>query len=54
MTEINNIPTSGIKKKKYRNMSQQLELYTYYSMNKQYVEEGTKKCLLNQVGKIAM
>ena len=32
---MHNIPTSGIKK----NKSQQLELYTYCSMNKQYMEE---------------
>ena len=29
--------------KEYTNVSQQLELYTYFSMNKQYVEEVQNK-----------
>ena len=33
---------SGIKRKKHTNMSQQIKLYTYYSMNKQYIEEVQK------------
>ena len=32
------MPTSIIKKKKYTNVSQQLEPYTYFSMNKKYVK----------------
>ena len=40
---------NGIKKKEYTNMSQQQEIYTYCSMNKQYVEgmQNGEKILLN-------
>ena len=34
--------TSGINKREDKNMSQQQELYTYCSMNKQYVEGAQK------------
>ena len=35
---IHNIHANGIMKREKTNMSQQLEIYTYYSVNKQYVE----------------
>ena len=47
--------TNGIKKKDYINLSQQLEIYTYCSMNKQYVEwvQKWKKAYLMRESKIA-
>ena len=39
---IHNIHTNGIKKKEYTYVSQQLKIYTYFFMNKQYVE-GVQK-----------
>ena len=40
---MNNIHINGIKKKEYTNVSQQLIIYIYCSMNKQYLE-GVQKC----------
>ena len=39
---IPNIHTNSIKKKEHISMSQQLEIYTYCSINKQYIEVGIK------------
>ena len=52
---MQNIHTSGIKKKEYTHMSQQLEIWTYNSMNKQYVEgvQKWKKANLTRKSKIA-
>ena len=39
---MHDIHSIGIKKKEYANKSQQLEIFTYCSLNKQYVEEVQK------------
>ena len=36
------IHTNSIKKKEYKNASQQLKIYKYCSMNKQYMERVQK------------
>ena len=53
---IHNIHTNLIKKKDHINVSQQLEIYTYCSMNKQYVGgvQKWKKAYLVRGSKIAM
>ena len=47
---------NGIKRKEYTNVSQQFEIYTYFLMNKQYVEgvQNGKKAYLMRKRKIAM
>ena len=46
------VSTTSIKSREYTNMSQQLEIYTHFSLNKQYEEEVQNTLYLVQPGNV--